>query len=180
MDSKSSLINSYGFRQIPNLQLGKACVLLDRRCDTVRLDRWQKCRQRNELYHGWQQGNQHCDAESFSSKQLICHDFWAMAGIRCNVMEELSFCLNEEEIRYPLTSGVWAGEQCCSHKGLSTKYLGEKDRNFLKPQLWRFGNCMDEAMCREAEWNLRGPKGPNRARPLGQQSYSRLQRLTQT
>ncbi|KAF4797911.1 hypothetical protein TURU_070557 [Turdus rufiventris] len=47
------------------------------------------------------------------------------------------------------------------------KCLGEKDRNLFKPQLWEFGNCMDGAMCREAEQSpredrqrtWRGPKG---------------------
>lgn len=104
---------------------------------------------------GNKEGNQHCDAESFSSRQLMCHDSWATAGIRWNLMEELSFCLNQEEIRSFFPSGVWTREQCCTHKGLSTKYLGEKDRNVFKPQLWKFGSCMDEAMCREAEWSPR-------------------------
>lgn len=89
------------------------------------------------------EGNEHCDAESFSRIQLMCHDPWATTGIRCNLMEELSFCLNQVEIRYFFPSGAWTGEQCCSHKRLSTKPLGEKDRNLFKPQQWKFGNCMD-------------------------------------
>lgn len=50
---------------------------------------------------GNKEGSQHCDADSFSSRQLTCHDSRDTAGIRCNLMEELSFCLNQEEIRVP-------------------------------------------------------------------------------
>lgn len=96
----------------------------------------------------------------------MCYGSWATAGIRCNLMEELSFCLNQEEISY-FFSGVWTQEQGSRHRGLSTKCLGEKDRNLFKPQLWKFGNCMDGARCREAEWSpredgqrtWRGPQG---------------------
>lgn len=53
--------------------------------------------------------NQHCHAESFRNRQLMCHDSWAPTGIRCNLMEELSFCLNPEEIRniFPFWSLDW-------------------------------------------------------------------------
>lgn len=61
------------------------------------------------------EGNLH--AESFSSRQLKCHDPWATAGIRCKLMEELPFCVNQEEIKHFFPSGVWTGEQCCCHKG---------------------------------------------------------------
>lgn len=44
------------------------------------------------------EGNLH--AESFSSRQLKCHDPWATAGIRCKLMEELPFCVNQEEIKH--------------------------------------------------------------------------------
>ena len=98
VDSESSLANAYGWRQIPNLQPAEVSLLLDKRCGTVHLYRWPKCRQKNGLYYGQHtvaQVNQHCAPESFSSRQLVCLDPWATTGIRHKLMETGAFLLAE-------------------------------------------------------------------------------------
>lgn len=59
-----------------------------------------------------------------------------------------------------------SGLESCQ-KRLSTKCLGEKDRNLFKPQLWKFENCMDGAMCGEAEWSPREDRQRIWRRPKG-------------
>lgn len=126
-----------------NAQPAEVSLLLDKRHSTVPLYRWPKRRQRNGLYHGHHtvsQVNQHHDLESFSSSQQVCLDPWAIAGLRHKLMEARAFLLlNYKAIKYFFPYGVWTEEQYCSHEGLSTKYLGEKGRNFPKHQLQRQG-----------------------------------------
>lgn len=40
----------------------------------------------------------------------MCHDSWATAGIRCDLMEELSLWLSQKKSGTSFSSGVWTGE----------------------------------------------------------------------
>lgn len=85
-------------------------LLLDRRCIMVHLYRWPICRQRNGLCHGQHTVSQHCDLESFSSRQVVCLDPWATTGIRHKLMEVGAFPLAEirrKEVHFPLWSLNW-------------------------------------------------------------------------
>lgn len=97
VDSESRLTSSYGWRQVPMCsQLRSLCYGIKGAARCIYTDGQSVGREMDSTVDNTvAQVNQHCDPESFSGRQLVCRDPWAITGLRHKLMEARAFLLAE-------------------------------------------------------------------------------------